>query len=277
MFFAQLCCLFCTAIAFLAIYCYLALPPKLEITACDVGQGDAILVSYGQSHILIDTGPNSAVLRCLQAKISPISPVLDLVVLSHPDKDHAGGWEEVSQHYVVQQLWTNGQQRNPKSGLVSTLQPSLGDLVKLPGIRLNVVWNSDVFDLWNKGVSPEEESNARSVGTYLQSRSFGFLSLGDLECQQELAVTTMSLLGRITILKTSHHGSKSSSCIEFLKKIRTETAIISVGEKNSYNHPEENVLRNLENAGASVYRTDFQGRITFWWDETRGLYVLPEY
>lgn len=258
------------------LFFQLSMPPKLQITACDVGQGDAVLMQYGQSSILIDTGPNSSILRCLQAKLSPFDPVIDLVVLTHPDKDHVGGLESVEKHYAVTSIWTNGQSKNPTPRNAPVFIPNLGDLVRYPGLAMSVVWSGEITDLWNSAVIPEEETNARSLGTFFASESFGFLSLGDLECEQELAVTMFPLLNDPTILKISHHGSKSSSCLEFLEKIHPETGVISVGEKNSYNHPEENVISNLEKTGIVVYRTDYQGKITFLPTSFGKLFVSPE-
>ncbi len=262
-FYWQLSCLSLVGTLAWLLFSLLAVPPTVQITACDVGQGDAVLIQYGQSFILIDSGPNSSILRCLQAEISVIDPVLDLVVLTHPDKDHIGGWENAAEQYRVANLWTNGQSKNPKDGASNIFVPVVGSLLRAPGLAMSVVWNGELLDLWEGNSPPEEKTNERSVGLYLASQSFGFLSLGDLACQQELAVTSMPLLSEATILKTSHHGSKTSSCEDFLKKIHTETAIVSVGEKNSYNHPEVNVLSTLEKLGAHVYRTDLQGKITF--------------
>lgn len=259
---AQLSCFCFLCVALVGLFFHLAMPPKVQITACDVGQGDAVLIQYGQSFVLIDTGPNSDILRCLQRNIFFLDPTIDLVILTHPDKDHIGGWESVVERYRISELATNGQSANPDHSSVSQTAET-GAFVWWPGVIGRVVWSADSFAALHTSGESQEETNAQSVGTYWWGESFGFLSLGDLECEQELAVAGSGLLNRVSLLKVSHHGSKSSSCLEFLQKIDTETAFISVGEKNSYNHPEENVIFSLEKAGAVVYRTDIQGEITY--------------
>ncbi|MDA1060703.1 MAG: hypothetical protein O3B47_02830, partial [bacterium] len=65
------------------------------------------------------------------------------------------------------------------------------------------------------------------------------------------------------ILKAGHHGSKSSSSIEFLEMLKPEVVVIQSGEGNQFGHPHEETLKNLENIGAKVYRNDLDGRIEF--------------
>ncbi len=258
----------------LGTFVILTIPPEIEVTACDVGQGDATLIRYGQSYILIDTGPNSAVLRCLQRNVFWLDRTLDAVVLTHPDKDHIGGWETVQQHYAVSQLFTNGQSDNPEYTSGKNVAHT-GDLFKFPGLNASIVWSADAYDVLANSGESEEERNQRSVGWYMWSNCFGFLSLGDLECAQELAVTGNRLLSFVSLLKVSHHGSKSSTCENFLQKIQTEAALLSVGKNNSYNHPDKNVLISLEKYGVVVYRTDKYGEIHIfphsktWWTVLR--------
>jgi len=80
----------------------LALPDnRLHLVVCDVGQGDAILVSYKTTQMLIDGGPNSAVLGCLADHMPFYDHRIEVVMLTHPQADHLNGLIEVLKRYTV--------------------------------------------------------------------------------------------------------------------------------------------------------------------------------
>lgn len=79
---------------------------NLLVTFCDVGQGDAVLISYQNQQMLIDGGPGKAVLDCLNHYLPLGDKIIELVVITHPDRDHLGGIVEVLDHYRVNQLAT---------------------------------------------------------------------------------------------------------------------------------------------------------------------------
>lgn len=237
--------------------------------ACDVGQGDAILIYYGQKRILIDTGPNLDVLECLPRVAFGAGKAIDVVVLTHWDKDHIGGFASVLQKYKVGMVITNTPTKTTESvaNLVDlieksggSLEPVVGESLLYPGLRLRFLWNHSMLSLDTRG-KPESEENASSIGVQLTGKGFGFLSLGDLECNQELAVLTLPLLNPYQILKVSHHGAKTSSCLRFLEKSRPEVALISSGAGNSYGHPAAQTLDSLRKNGIFVLRTDLLGDI----------------
>lgn len=266
--------IFCALFGLLGIFFYLSRPLVPRVVACAIGQGDALLFSYGHQHILLDTGRNSAIKRCLQANISFLDRTIDVVILTHGDADHIGGFPTVVESYTVNQVLTNDLEKNSEG--VAFVQEYLaehpqviqaelpGSALVAPGWRARVVWSKAYRDLyWNQSSLPGDE-NGGSVGLSFSLQSFGFLSLGDLECPAELAVTTISLLNTTDFLKISHHGSKFSTCQEFLAKVRPEIGLISVGKDNSYGHPGENVVKNLEIFGVTTYRTDRDGDLIWW-------------
>ena len=91
-----------------------------------------------------------------------------------------------------------------------------------------------------------------------------FLFTGDVGFEAERRL--LEELSPAQVLKVVHHGSKDSTGKEFLHRIGPKYGILSVGERNSYGHPHEDVLARLEEAKVTVYRTDWQGCIT--WEET---------
>jgi len=248
----------------------LSQPLKTKIIACDVGQGDAVLIQHGQKRILIDSGPNSDVLECLPRVPILAFKRLDVAVLTHWDKDHVGGFASVLQNFTIDRFFANApvketqvvvdleKVRENQGGFAT---PQIGDQIIYPGLRLRFLWNASGPSLVSRS-TPEEDENASSVGTLVIGKSFGFLGLGDLECTHELAVHTLPLLSSYQILKVSHHGAKSSSCLEFLQRGRPEVALISSGAGNSYGHPDPQTLENLREIGILPLRTDQYGRLS---------------
>lgn len=254
-------------IVFSCIFFILRQPLRTKIVACNVGQGDAIIIQYGYKRILIDTGPNLDVLQCLPQVAIGASKNIDVVILTHWDKDHIGGFASVLQKYSIGKIFANSPNKDTAAveDLVKemekvgvTVEPFVGDTLIYPGLRLRFLWNAEMLHLAFRG-KPESEENASSIGIEVLGKSFGFLSLGDLECTQELAVYGLPLLNPYQILKVSHHGAKTSSCLEFLQRSRPEIAIISVGGKNTYGHPAPQTLENLEKSHVFPMRTDQLG------------------
>lgn len=233
----------------------------MHIVACDVGQGDATLISYDRLHILVDTGPKNDVLACLRQEIFWGDPTIDALVLTHEDHDHIGGVESVLDHYHVKLLVANETtlQSLPQEYLtqIKSVVPTVGDSMTAAGFRLRIVWSESTRLKSNKNLKPD--GNQDSVGLYLSYPIFGFLTLGDLECTQELAVAYMGVLNKVDFIKLSHHGAKTSTCAQFLQKINPEAAFVSVGKDNSYGHPASTVLKDLESLGIYLWRTDSNG------------------
>lgn len=257
---------------------------KTRVTACDVGQGDAVLIQHGTWTMLIDSGPNSDVLQCLTQKLPWWRPKIDILVLTHSDWDHIGGVEAVLSSFRVGEVWktawTDLSASGQKVEALMESQPQrvvfAGESLSLPGMRWRVLWGEKSREIFLPGVDVESETNSKSVALIGQGESFGFLGLGDLECAEELAVGEYTLLTEVTVLKVSHHGSKSSTCLEFLRKIKPETAIISSGEGNSYGHPHPFTLENLSKTGVFVLRTDQLGTFTLDADRVSGSFQMSE-
>lgn len=250
------------------VFFTLARPPPFRLTACDVGQGDAILGIYGQSAILIDSGPNSAILRCLHQKLPFLQSKIAISVLSHWDADHVGGFSDVFATYRTGLIVGDpkGKETNAAAKTAEAIgrrggavTPFPGDEVVFPGGRLRFLWSAAAAPAQKEGETDDTEENNRSVGVQLLVPGFGFLGLGDLECPAELAVANLPLLIPVKILKVSHHGSKTATCPEFLAKIRPEIAILSVGAGNRYGHPAAATLENLARERVFTLRTDQAG------------------
>jgi len=252
---------------------------KLYFIACDVGQGDAILLSKGFTQILIDGGPNNKVLDCLEENIPFWDRTIELMINTHQDKDHLAGLIEVVKRYEVKQILSNSfwletqtfkdfHKQVAEYG-IPVYSPQKGEKIKIAGIELKTLWpvkkTGDV-GIWrdsSEGVLGEttekQKTNENSIVLHLQYGNFDAVLTGDITSKEEKQIIEGYKFSDIEVLKIAHHGSKYSTSSEFLKAIKPETAIISVG-KNSWGHPTEEVLERLQSIGAQILRTD-QGKI----------------
>lgn len=251
---------------------------NLHVVFCDVGQGDAILIIKNEMQMLVDAGPGKRVMECLDENIPFWDKKIEVVMNTHPDRDHIGGLDEVMGEFEVGKLVINGVRgENDDSWKVLELVeergvevviPRAGDKILMGEVEFEVWWPEDrqgEVMAWRDGdygaEEGEEEMNRASVVGLLSWNDFEVLLTGDIGQAEELALKRSGVLKSVDVLKVSHHGSKFSSSEEFLEMVRPKEAVIMVGEKNSFGHPTDEVLMRLEMVGSRVWRTDKQGEI----------------
>lgn len=229
------------------------------LIACDVGEGDALLATEGKIQILIDGGPDNQVLACLGKYLPFWDREIELVILTHPDKDHYGGLVEVFKRYKVDNYLSNGLTSSSQS--YEALRNGMGGrgireviAKKGTGIRVGKIY----LDV----VSPEEavnsrESNDNSLAILLKYADFEAVLTGDAPKEILNQVLPEE---QVEYIKLSHHGSKTGTDAALLDRVRPKMAVISVG-KNSYGHPDEEVLKILRDYDTKILRTDLLGDI----------------
>ncbi len=249
-----------SAIFLVAAY-LIAMPDgRARIIFCDVGQGDAILVSRGFEQILVDTGTdNKKVLRCLDKYLAFWDKNIDLLIISHEDKDHFGGLADVEKNYKIGEIVYGVSQSKEFEQKSNAKQVRRNDIVRMGDIYFEVVNPEEKF-ISNFG------DNDNSVAGILKYKDIRILLTGDVsEEVEKMWVWREMLTERIDVLKVAHHGSGHSTSGEFLDLIKPIEAVISVG-KNSYGHPSGEVLERLEKRGVKVRRTDDGGDVVFFID-----------
>lgn len=248
---------------------YLVSQNNLKVYFLDVGQGDSIFIETPQLHqILIDGGPDSTVLEKLQ-KLMPLADrTIDLVILTHPEKDHMQGLIEVLQRYKVNYiLWTGVVRDTPEyqkwvevlmeeqeQGAKIIIVKS-GQTVKAGKVKIDILYPFE-----NLAGKELKDSNDSSIVSRLVFDENKFLFTGDISSKAEKNIVSQEVNLQSDVLKVSHHGSKYSTSDLFLENVNPEIAVISVG-KNSYGHPTPETLQRLENFGIKVLRTDLDGDI----------------
>ncbi|QJW49236.1 MBL fold metallo-hydrolase [bacterium BFN5] len=240
---------------------------SLVIQMLDVGQGDAILVRTNQQVILIDTGDvptrNNLVDYLKKQGIS----VIDKVIITHPHADHLGGIAGVMEHFTVKQIYDSGQTTT------TALYRQYLSSIKKHKIPFAVVAAGDEIDFGNgvlfrvlnpkKPFISDSELNNNSIVGKLTFGQFSMLFTGDAEKEAEDRMKKdYSAELQSTILKSPHHGSRTSSTLTFLRFVSPAAIVISVGANNEYQHPHPTTLRKYADVKAQVYRTDLAGTIT---------------
>ena len=240
---------------------------NVHVIACDVGQGDGILIQQAQTQILIDGGPDEAVLSCLSRHMPFWDREVELVVLTNGDADHVTGLIEVVKRYQVGKLVTNDLIKDTdrfrlfeevvQERGVEKYAPKVGDQIKVGDLRFDVLWPNEAV-LGSSTMYSANKGNEQSVVVKLSYGEFDVLLTGDIGEETEDKLMGLS---EVEVLKVGHHGSRYSSSSEFLERVSPQVAVISAGEKNNYGHPAPDALQRLEAVGAQILRTDELGDV----------------
>ena len=242
----------------------------LTLAVLDIGQGDAILIEDKAGHqILIDGGPDQKILAELPKFMSVSDRSLDLLILSHPHADHLVGLVEILKRYEVAGVLEAGavydsaiyrewhrllQEKN-----IPIILARRGEKIRLADAELDIL---APFENWS-GRSAKEIHDSMVVAQLLVASSSVAILTGDMEqdLEQRLLASEGNLQAKI--LKIGHHGSKTSSSENFVKKVAPEYAVISVAKKNRYGHPYPATLELLKKLGLEVLQTSEEGSIVF--------------
>jgi competence protein ComEC len=214
---------------------------RLHVTVLDVGQGDAIVIEGPDGRaVLVDAGAGGP--YRLDAGERVVAPFLwnrgvlrlAAAVVTHADVDHAGGMAAVRERFTVRETWDGA----PPAGALP-----LGGAVLTP--------------LTTAAAGRNDAARVVRVDLGLVS----ILLASDVEAAGEQALLASGAPLGATVLKVAHHGSRTSSTPPFLAAVRPAVAVVSVGARNTYGHPDPGVLARLAGADADVYRTDRDGAV----------------
>lgn len=255
----------------LSLSCRPAVAPieaKSMLHLIDVGQGESILLQAGSSVVLIDAGEKSEGDKVVDYLKQHNVRSIDLLITTHPHADHIGGAVEVLNSFSVKRIIDSGKAHTSKTYL------DYLTLIDEKNIPFETAEYQDIPlspDVTLKIIGPVKEYsdlNNNSVVALVLVGAQSILLTGDMEADAEkdlLAAADVSA----TVLKVGHHGSNTSSSDEFLAEVKPKLALISVGEGNSYGHPNAKVMARLESVGAVIYRTDLHGTVRVAFDGTR--------
>ncbi len=245
-------------------------PRAWSVVACDVGQGDALLLrspERGDEVMLVDTGDDPEMLTsCLERfGVSRIA----LLVLSHDDRDHVGALDAIV-HRVDRALLapaTSAQAEGARAGgsrPVVRMLESAGVPYEIGAAGGAGALHADSAMRW-KVLAPEQgavpaDTNAASLVMNVTLGQSRVLLLGDTGYDQQRALVDAGVDLSAEVVKVAHHGSRDQDH-RLPAKVGAGVALVSVGAGNGYGHPAADTLGALSRVGTRVLRTDFYGSI----------------
>ena len=276
-------------VVWMAVFAYPG--KKLHLIACDVGQGDAILATYGTTQILIDGGATNKVVECLGRNMPFWDRKIEVVLLTHPQLDHFGGLSEVFKRFqvgrfVATSLDSSSQAYKALISMVGgsgmqVVNPTTGMVIRSDLLYLDIVWPSDDFQTAAGDISrgnvlgaftSNKDPNDFSVVANLRLGEFDALLTGDIGPKVIEEIIQTGKIREVEYIKVPHHGSKNGLTKELLDVASPEVAVISVG-KNSFGHPHQETLDMLMEYNIQIKRTDEGGNVEVisdgksWWVE----------
>ena len=252
-------------------------PAEWSWAQCDVGQGDAVVIRSAGTVALIDTGRTEPPLReCLRTLgVGRI----DLLVLTHFDIDHVGGYgavlgsvgtvlhgptDGIADEVILDRLRENG------ARLVDARRGMTGSIGRM-------TWRV----LWPTPNNPRDPGNPSSVtlmvtpGAACDSTCVSGLALGDLPAAEQSTLLSLGGVSPVDVVKVSHHGSRDQDP-DLYRRVRAIVGLIGVGADNDYGHPTADALDMLAGTGTTVVRSDLNGIAFVWRTATGQLRVWRE-
>jgi len=240
----------------------------LRIFFLDVGQGDAAYIKTPSGHdMLIDGGPSKIVIQRLSEVMPWYDKTIDVVLETHPDADHIGGFPQVLSRYTVGMFVEPGvKSPNAIDDELERIRTAknIKDVIAQRGMRISF-GDGVYFDILYPDTDPSHfETNKASIVGRVVYGSTSVMMTGDSpkEVESHLVSRDGTRL-QSDILKAGHHGSRSSSGLTYVKTVAPRWAIISSGIDNRYGHPHREVLEIFKKSGVEVLRTDALGTIGF--------------
>lgn len=254
-------------------------PGRLSLTFLDVGQGDAIVISFPRGKLMmVDSGGDPRFTRdddddgeaafvedrlgIAEAAVMPYLwrrgiKRLDWIVASHGDNDHAGGFAEIVRSFAIGEAW----QSNSDQGLFA-------QAVREAGVQLKTIETGQRLEIDGvllEALSSSGQGRSDNNDSLVLKLSYGrraFLLTGDIEEEAEAGMLAAGSDVAADVLKVAHHGSRTSSSRGFLERVAARYAVISAAFPNSFGHPHPEVLARLREKGIAVRRTSSCGAIT---------------
>ncbi len=258
------------ALALLTLFVWYAVLAEtrsgLTVAFLDVGQGDAVFIEAPNGNqILLDAGPNNAVLRELPKLMPFYDRSIDMIIESHPDKDHVAGLVETARRYDIGLAMEPGVKSN--SAAYKELNKAISEkkiqkILARRGMRINMGGGA-VLDILlpDRDVSGVD-ANTASIVAKLVYGNTSFMLTGDLpKAMEKYLVSLEGEFLKSDVLKIGHHGSRTSTSEIFLAAVSPSYAIISAGAGNRYGHPHRETIDLLSRFKIPILNTIKRGTI----------------
>ena len=249
------CCMLLGLCAALSAQWMEASAEDVRITVLDVGQGQSILLQSEGRSVLVDCGGDSdtsAADRAAEELLSQGISKLDGLILTHLDRDHAGGAKNLlsrieTELLILPRMYTDLNEYTAAE-VICAAEP------------LEIRFGEETITLY-PATFPGKD-NEKSLCVLFDTKKCDILITGDRDDYGERSLLRNFDIPDVDVLVAGHHGAASSTCEELLAAEKPEIVCISAGEGNPYGHPAPALLQRLESFGCDIYRTDIQGTIT---------------
>ena len=240
---------------------------KFTFAMLDVGQGDALFIeSPTGTQVLIDGGPPRKILGSLKRVMSPFDKSIDAVIITNPDQDHIGGLSDILKFYKVGKVFESGTWSDSK--IYQTLETeiknkNIPNILAKKGMRLDLGDGVVLDILFPDQDVTDWQTNDGSIIAKLSYGNISFMLTGDATTETEKIILKENSFQKLKsdVLKLGHHGSRTSTSREFLEAVSPRVALISVGTKNKYGHPHQEIINILDEFKMKIFRTDLSGTI----------------
>lgn len=255
--------------------------PAVTVTFLDVGQGDACLVRLPDgTRILVDAGgaPNSSFDPGAQVIVPWLERQgirhIDVLVMSHPHPDHAGGLASVAERLTIGEIWAERTAPIPAWLRLAEVARRRGIPVVKPHAIVEAGAQLDVLsDEKSEDMGARWSDNDSSIVLRLSYAGRAILLAGDVEARGERSLLDGGRRLHADVVKAPHHGSRTSSSADLIERTAPSWVVFSVGAGNRWGFPAPEVVARYRAVGAEVLRTDLDGAIVVRLDRRGGLSV----
>ena len=184
---------------------------------------------------------------------------LKYVIGTHAHEDHIGGLDNIINNFNIEHFYMPNVMTTTKTfedvldallnKSITFETPNIDDTINLGEATIKIIYVGN----------DQKNLNNDSIVVKVTYKDISFLFMGDLESDIEKTILDKDI--KANILKVGHHGSDTSSSIDFIDKVNPAYAIISVGKNNSYNHPKDTIIKRLQDKKINILRTDLSGTI----------------
>ncbi len=239
---------------------------SFQVHYIDVGQGDCSLIVCDGKTLLIDAGENGHETEVINYLRSMGVVKLDYIIATHQHSDHIGGLPEVIEEFGMANLIMprlTQEQTPTNSTYTAFLEAIKGSGAKVIASKAGASYSLGTakFEIFGPVTNDVESLNSMSVVTKVTYGENSFLFTGDAETDEEREIIETGANLDSDVLKVGHHGSKTSSCTDFLDAVSPEICVILCGADNDYGHPHKNITKRIAKYTDKVYRTDICGSI----------------
>ena len=238
---------------------------SMRIQVLDVGQGQSVLLRFGQELALVDCGgdgyDNAGDVAADRIR-SVGQSELDLLIVSHYHDDHANGIPQLLDRIQVERILLPEADESELCQTILEQARQEGTEICFVEADTELGFGADAQLRLIAPLGESEDTNERGLTVLCSLEDYDVLLTGDMGAELEKQLVAHTELPDVELMVAGHHGSKYSNSDLLLETVRPDVAVFSVGGNNTYGHPTQEAMDRFLAVGASLYRTDLNGTVT---------------